>query len=80
MVPDNAHTHTHAIKPPRTHMGIYVIWSLETVKVEAILDNVSTRTTYNLNQTIRDFLKTIFLTGVHGQPASFHPVRSTDKE
>jgi hypothetical protein len=51
MVPD--YPHTHAIKPARTRMGISVIWSQETVMVKPILDNVSMRTTYALNQTIR---------------------------
>ena len=44
--------HTHAIKPARTRMGSSVIWSQEIVTVEAILDTVSARTTYALNQTI----------------------------
>jgi hypothetical protein len=35
------YAHTHAIKPARTRMGIFVIWSQEIVKVKAILDNVS---------------------------------------
>ena len=47
-----ARTHTHAIKPARTRMETFVIWSQEIVKVKAILDNVPTRTTYTLNQTI----------------------------